>query len=219
MMVAERGEAKQRANGEPRARRRRSAATEALGGCQPASQTYVGYHPTTSMFSSLAAACGRGAAALLATPFQVRWKGGPGGIHKATRMTVIDNSGAKKIKVIDYFGRSPATLGSAVRASVKEAKPDGRVSRKEIVAAVVVRQRAVHTRKDGTTVRFQENAAQHRESAPLAAPPSRPTHPQGAPGGSGRRALARGRAGSPGAPPLPRVRELAASIAAHFPAF
>ena len=111
------------------------------------------------MFSSLAAACGRGAAALLATPFQVRWKGGPGGIHKATRMTVIDNSGAKKIKVIDYFGRTPATLGSAVRASVKEAKPDGRVSRKEIVAAVVVRQRAVHTRKDGTTVRFQENAA------------------------------------------------------------
>jgi hypothetical protein len=177
------------------------------------------FPPTDAMFSSLAAACGRGAAALLATPFQVRWKGGPGGIHKATRMTVIDNSGAKKIKVIDYFGRSPATLGSAVRASVKEAKPDGRVSRKEIVAAVVVRQRAVHTRKDGTTVRFQENAAQHRESAPLAAPPSRPTHPQGAPGGSGRRALARGRAGSPGAPPLPRVRELAASIAAHFPAF
>merc|ERR1711957_723581 len=79
---------------------------------------------------------------LLATPFQVRWKGGPGGIHKATRMTVIDNSGAKKIKVIDYYGRTPATLGSAVRASVKEAKPDGRVSR-----------------KDGTTVRFQENAA------------------------------------------------------------
>ena len=172
--------------------------------------------PKHAMFSSLAAACGRGAAALLATPFQVRWKGGPGGIHKATRMTVIDNSGAKKIKVIDYFGRSPATLGSAVRASVKEAKPDGRVSRKEIVAAVVVRQRAVHTRKDGTTVRFQENAAQHRESAPLAAPPP---PPQGAPGGSGRRALARGRAGPPGAPPLPRVRELAASIAAHFPAF
>ena len=115
----------------------------------------------STMLRSLAAACGRGAAALLATPFQARWKasGGPGAVHKATRLTVIDNSGAKKIKVIDYYGRSPATLGSAVRASVKEAKPDGRVSRKEIVAAVVVRQRAVHTRKDGTTVRFQENAA------------------------------------------------------------
>ena len=75
------------------------------------------------------------------------------------RLTVIDNSGAKKLKVIDYFGRRPATLGSAVRASVKEAKPDGRVSRKEIVAAVVVRQKAVHTRRDGTTVRFHENAA------------------------------------------------------------
>ena len=113
------------------------------------------------MLRSLAAACGRGAAALLTPPFQARWKasGGPGAVHKATRLTVIDNSGAKKIKVIDYYGRSPATLGSAVRASVKEAKPDGRVSRKEIVAAVVVRQRAVHTRKDGTTVRFQENAA------------------------------------------------------------
>lgn len=112
------------------------------------------------MLRSLAAACGRGAAALLATPFQARWKGGgPGGVYKATRLTVIDNSGAKRIKVIDYFGKRPATLGSAVRASVKEAKPDGRVSRKEIVAAVIVRQRAVHTRKDGTTVRFQENAA------------------------------------------------------------
>ena len=136
----------------------------------PAARSVVFTGQIDPMFSSLAAACGRGAAALLATPFQVRWKGGPGGIHKATRMTVIDNSGAKKIKVIDYFGRTPATLGSAVRASVKEAKPDGRVSRKEIVAAVVVRQRAVHTRKDGTTVRFQENAAQHGESAPMAGP-------------------------------------------------
>ena len=114
------------------------------------------FTPWPRMFASMVACASR----LLATPFQqVRWKGGPGGIHKATRMTVIDNSGAKKIKVIDYFGRRPATLGSAVRASVKEAKPDGRVSRKEIVAAVVVRQKAVHTRRDGTTVRFQENAA------------------------------------------------------------
>ena len=80
-------------------------------------------------------------------------------MQRQTRLTVIDNSGAKKLKVIDYFGRRPATLGSAVRASVKEAKPDGRVSRKEIVAAVVVRQKAVHTRRDGTTVRFHENAA------------------------------------------------------------
>ena len=158
---------------------------------------FRGFHlQIGAMFSSLAAACGRGAAALLATPFQVRWKGGPGGIHKATRMTVIDNSGAKKIKVIDYFGRTPATLGSAVRASVKEAKPDGRVSRKEIVAAVVVRQRAVHTRKDGTTVRFQENAVQHGESAPWQPPSSPPTPPQGALGRSGRRALPRG--GKPG---------------------
>ena len=130
---------------------------------QTEARLYLVFHPrrdASTMLRSLAA-CGRGAAALLATPFQARWKasGGPGAVHKATRLTVIDNSGAKKIKVIDYYGRSPATLGSAVRASVKEAKPDGRVSRKEIVAAVVVRQRAVHTRKDGTTVRFQENAA------------------------------------------------------------
>ena len=96
---------------------------------------------------------------LCAPPMQARWKGGPGGVQRQTRLTVIDNSGAKKLKVIDYFGRRPATLGSAVRASVKEAKPDGRVSRKEIVAAVVVRQKAVHTRRDGTTVRFHENAA------------------------------------------------------------
>tara|TARA_B110001452_G_scaffold159684_1_gene132872 strand:+ start:6411 stop:6890 length:480 start_codon:yes stop_codon:yes gene_type:complete len=80
-------------------------------------------------------------------------------IHKLTRMSVIDNSGARELMVIDHFVRAPAGLGDAVRAVVKSARPDGRVSRKEIVAAVVVRQRSRHTRRDGSTVRFQENAA------------------------------------------------------------
>ena len=39
---------------------------------------------------------------LCAPPMQARWKGGPGGVQRQTRLTVIDNSGAKKLKVIDY---------------------------------------------------------------------------------------------------------------------
>ena len=50
-------------------------------------------------------------------------------------------------------------MGDAIRAVVKVAKPDGRVSKKDIVAAVIVRQKARHQRVDGSVVHFQENAA------------------------------------------------------------
>ena len=80
-------------------------------------------------------------------------------IHLKTRLTAICNSGAKEVECIDFFARKPAALGDAIRVVVKSVRPDGRVNRKDIVAAVVARQRAVHRRKDGTSVRFQENAA------------------------------------------------------------
>ena len=81
-------------------------------------------------------------------------------VHLLTRLSVIDNSGAREIKCIGFVDRQkPAKVGDAIRAVVKVARPDGKVSRKEIVAAVVVRQKARHTRRDGTTVRFHENAA------------------------------------------------------------
>ena len=80
-------------------------------------------------------------------------------IHRKTRLAVIDNSGAKELEVIDHYARTPARLGDAVRCSVKSARPDGRVSKKDIVAAVICRQRARHQRPDGSVVHFQENAA------------------------------------------------------------
>jgi large subunit ribosomal protein L14 len=82
-------------------------------------------------------------------------------IHRQTRLSVIDNSGANEVMCIDYikgYGR-PAKLGDAIRVVVKSARSDGRVSRKDILGAVVVRQRARHQRADGSTVFFQENAA------------------------------------------------------------
>ena len=55
--------------------------------------------------------------------------------------------------------RKPARIGDAIRVVVKKARPDGRVSRKDILAAVVVRQKGIFRRPDGSTIRFQENAA------------------------------------------------------------
>ena len=63
------------------------------------------------------------------------------------------------IYCIDYFNRTPARLGDPIRVVVKSAKSDGRVSRKDIVAAVIARQRKQFQRADGSTVIFQENAA------------------------------------------------------------
>lgn len=79
-------------------------------------------------------------------------------IHLKTRMSVIDNSGAKEVECIDFFARRPARLGDAVRVVVKSARPDSRVSKKDIVAAVIARQKARIARPDGSTVVFHENA-------------------------------------------------------------
>ena len=79
-------------------------------------------------------------------------------IHLKTRLSVIDNSGAKEVECIDFYKRKPAQIGDAVRVVVKSARPDGRVSKKDIVGAVVARQRAIKQRPDGSTIFFQENA-------------------------------------------------------------
>ncbi len=77
-------------------------------------------------------------------------------------LQVADNSGAKKIAMIMPFGGnigSRATLGDVITASVKEASPDGTVKKKQVVKAVIVRNRKEVRRKDGTYIRFDENAA------------------------------------------------------------
>lgn len=77
-------------------------------------------------------------------------------------LEVADNSGAKKIAMILPLGGgagSRASLGDIITASVKEANPDGTVKKKQVVKAVIVRTRKEVRRKDGTYIRFDENAA------------------------------------------------------------
>jgi large subunit ribosomal protein L14 len=77
-------------------------------------------------------------------------------------LDVADNSGAKKIAMILPLGGntgSRASLGDVITASVKEANPDGAVKKKQVVKAVIVRTRKEVRRKDGTYIRFDQNAA------------------------------------------------------------
>jgi len=83
-------------------------------------------------------------------------------IQMGTILSVADNSGAKKIMCIAPHGgdvASVAQLGDVITASVKEASPGGTVKKKKVVKAVVVRQRKEFRRKDGSYIRFDENAA------------------------------------------------------------
>ena len=83
-------------------------------------------------------------------------------IQMRTILTVADNSGAKKISCIHMRGGSVgqyAELGDIITANVKEADPDGNVKKGQVVRAVIVRQVHAYRRKDGSYIRFDENAA------------------------------------------------------------
>ena len=83
-------------------------------------------------------------------------------IQMGTILTVADNSGAKKIMCINPHGGDVskiAQLGDVITASVKEAAPGGTISKKKVVKAVIVRQKKEYRRKDGSYIRFDENAA------------------------------------------------------------
>ena len=76
-------------------------------------------------------------------------------------LDVADNSGARKIAVINPIGGSTgryASIGDIVTASVKEATPDGTVKKGEVVDAVVVRTKHPIRRNDGSYLRFDTNA-------------------------------------------------------------
>ncbi len=83
-------------------------------------------------------------------------------IQQESRLVVCDNSGAKEILCIRVLGgtrRRYARVGDVITATVKQASPTGNVSRKSVVRAVVVRTRDAVKRKDGSTIRFDDNAA------------------------------------------------------------
>ncbi len=83
-------------------------------------------------------------------------------VQMRTWLTVADNSGARQLTAILPLGGDAglvAELGDVVTASVKEAAPDSQVKQGTVVKAVVVRTRKEHRRKDGTYIRFDDNAA------------------------------------------------------------
>jgi large subunit ribosomal protein L14 len=83
-------------------------------------------------------------------------------IQQETVLRIADNTGAKKalvIRVLGGSGRRYARVGDVVVATVKDAIPNAPVKKGEVVQAVVVRTRKEMRRKDGTYIRFDDNAA------------------------------------------------------------
>ena len=83
-------------------------------------------------------------------------------IQEYTRLTVADNSGARKItcfKVLGGSKRRYASVGDIVVASVKEAIPESNVKKGSVIKAVIVRTKKEVKRRDGSTIRFDNNAA------------------------------------------------------------
>jgi large subunit ribosomal protein L14 len=82
-------------------------------------------------------------------------------IQSESSMDIADNSGAKRVVAITVLGQRKryARVGDVVKASVKEATPDGVVKKGEVVRAVVVRTRYDIHRSDGSSLRFDRNAA------------------------------------------------------------
>jgi len=83
-------------------------------------------------------------------------------IQQESRLKVADNSGAKELLCIRVLGGSKrryARVGDVIVASVKEATPGGVVKKGDVVKAVVVRTTKATRRPDGSTIKFDENAA------------------------------------------------------------
>ncbi len=83
-------------------------------------------------------------------------------IQQESRLKVADNTGAKEILCIRVLGgstRKYAGIGDIIVATVKDANPGGVVKKGDVVRAVVVRTKKGARRKDGSYIRFEENAA------------------------------------------------------------
>ncbi|MBA2647357.1 MAG: 50S ribosomal protein L14 [Pyrinomonadaceae bacterium] len=83
-------------------------------------------------------------------------------IQMQTSLDVADNSGARRVEMIMGIGCSTgrtAGLGDRIKVAVKEASPDGTVKKGTVQNAVIVRTRKEVRRKDGTYIRFDQNAA------------------------------------------------------------
>ena len=83
-------------------------------------------------------------------------------IQPESRLSVADNTGAKKvlcIRVLGGTGKKYATVGDIIVVTVKEAVPNSKVRKGQVHRAVVVRTKKEYRRPDGSYIRFEENAA------------------------------------------------------------
>ena len=83
-------------------------------------------------------------------------------IQESTRLTIADNSGAKTVecfRVLGGTGRRYARVGDIIVAAVKSAIPNGNIKKGQVVKCVIVRTRKEIGRKDGSYIRFGDNAA------------------------------------------------------------
>ena len=83
-------------------------------------------------------------------------------IQQESYLKVADNTGAKEIKTIRVLGGSSrkfGNIGDVIVASVRKSTPGGTVKKGEVVKAVIVRTSSGLNRKDGTHIRFDDNAA------------------------------------------------------------
>jgi large subunit ribosomal protein L14 len=83
-------------------------------------------------------------------------------IQPQTRLKVADNTGAREIMCIRVMSGSSkryAQVGDVIKASVKQAAPNGQIKKGEVVNAVIVRVAKEYARPDGSHIRFDENAA------------------------------------------------------------
>ncbi len=83
-------------------------------------------------------------------------------IQTESRLRVADNTGAKEVLVIKVLGgtrRRYASVGDVIICAVKDAMPNGSVKRGDVVRCVVVRTKKEKRRKDGSYIRFDDNAA------------------------------------------------------------
>lgn len=83
-------------------------------------------------------------------------------IQSETMLKVADNSGARKILCITPLGGGvgkTASIGDVISASVKEAEPESKIPKGKVVKAVIIRAKKEVRRKDGSYIRFDDNAA------------------------------------------------------------
>ena len=82
-------------------------------------------------------------------------------IHNETNLVVADNSGARSVRVIRQYGgshRKTSSIGDIVLCAVKDAIPNGKVKKSDVVKGVIVRVKHPILRKDGSTIAFDDNA-------------------------------------------------------------